>query len=576
MSGPVTPHAIGFGQRWSATSPDGAPTDHAAADEGYTSTRFVLPFQPRLCRCANPGPSIGRFRVAQESDWILENKRGREWYLTAEMRRALFERVHWHVWDDDQRFAPDTVGNNHDTRLKRFEIESLDGTTVHLAIRPPALLLFEAGAPDPKDGTADLLKSGFLVIELLYLSENDLGPRLDDVLMINELFRFRACPWDQHFKDFGKQMKAFGSYGPVKDDGPDKDQCYLGRWLTWLQDVEVAGLGRLRVTKEDLEIYADSRAFTCARVVMPDNELREIIPHAGNPADDSWAAETDAKTGKRSMFGYWVKVLNSDQPERLWKNGYVGFKEFNCTNDSTCFERDWAASRTYRRWEHRSCYYGFNDFSAAMLTGPNSSPPAWQHWERVYFDEILLLLYLRVTLFRFSDRLSEISTKARDQSGDDSSSEWRKSFRSLRRQFTFFENLYQFPLLSNQQQAIELYALARSKMSIDDFYTEVSNEIHGSDALMDAEVGAQRSDRAESLNVIVFAFGSLALIFTAVPAVFNALAGPTYKWLLSFYTFAVSVVVLVAGLLLFGSFAVFLLRWDRTIRARIRRFFDDR
>ena len=44
--------------------------------------------------------------------------------------------------------------------------------------------------------------------------------------------------------------------------------------------------------------------------------------------------------------------------------------------------------------------------------------------------------------------------------------QWRQAFQSLRRDFAMFTNLYEFPLLSNQQQGVEMYEKARENMDV--------------------------------------------------------------------------------------------------------------
>jgi hypothetical protein len=105
-------------------------------------------------------------------------------------------------------------------------------------------------------------------------------------------------------------------------------------------------------------------------------------------------------------------------------------------------------------------------------------PPLWRHFREMYFDQVLLILYIRMVLFRFSTQLSLISAHARD-SHHFSWSDWGEDFERLRQDFALFTNLYQFPLLSNQQQGIEMYALARKCMDVDDLFREVKEEIQG-------------------------------------------------------------------------------------------------
>ena len=117
------------------------------------------------------------------------------------------------------------------------------------------------------------------------------------------------------------------------------------------------------------------------------------------------------------------------------------------------FERRWAKERTYHRWEELGTWYGFNYHSGVMIGPPFNTPhdtPIWRHFRQMYFDTALLLLYIRVTLFRFSRQLTKITSEY-----DITESKSHKVFQCLRADFTTFTIRYQFPLLSNQQQAIE-------------------------------------------------------------------------------------------------------------------------
>ncbi|MBA1332708.1 hypothetical protein QQ73_17050 [Candidatus Endoriftia persephone str. Guaymas] len=133
------------------------------------------------------------------------------------------------------------------------------------------------------------------------------------------------------------------------------------------------------------------------------------------------------------------------------------------------FERTWAKERTYGRWEEWGTWYGFSYHSgAALMKAPDRPPNTVEHFSRQYFDIALLLFYLRVTLFRFSAKLGSISEQGLT---DD-------NFRAIREQFAHFTIRYQFPILSNQQQGIELYEKARKYFDLEDLYKEVKAEIH--------------------------------------------------------------------------------------------------
>ena len=69
---------------------------------------------------------------------------------------------------------------------------------------------------------------------------------------------------------------------------------------------------------------------------------------------------------------------------------------------------EWAAERTYRRWAHYGTLYGYTYHSGTMLSGPSYEPPTCQHFKEFYFEQALLMLYIRVGLFRFSKELTSL------------------------------------------------------------------------------------------------------------------------------------------------------------------------
>jgi Mg2+ and Co2+ transporter CorA len=119
----------------------------------------------------------------------------------------------------------------------------------------------------------------------------------------------------------------------------------------------------------------------------------------------------------------------------------------------------------------------------------------------MYFDMFLLLLYVRVTLFRFSTQLTVISKGARGQQGDNIE-KWSEEFEKLRWQFALFTNLYQFPLISNQQQGLELYALARKCLDVDDLYKEVQSEVRSSHEFILQKQQQRQSETTTRLTMV--------------------------------------------------------------------------
>ena len=175
------------------------------------------------------------------------------------------------------------------------------------------------------------------------------------------------------------------------------------------------------------------------------------------------------------------------------------------THGSTAFERDWASKHTYHRWEEQGTFYGFNYHCGAMLGPPLQTPPLWQHFGQMYFDQTLLLLYLRVGSFSFSRQLSRISVQVRDRTAANEKAgleKWRQAFQSLRRDFAMFTNLYEFPLLSNQQQGVEMYEKARENMDVGQLFREIQEEIRSSHEYLEMQAGQEQTYMSTRLTVV--------------------------------------------------------------------------
>jgi hypothetical protein len=354
------------------------------------------------------------------------------------------------------------------------------------------------------------------------------APCLDDVLVLNELFRYFQRPYERHSRPPEKHGNRDHNYGRALAELP-VDWCegetsvaealkgvntgyegYLRRW-EWMLECPVEWAGELwrfvpekwieatrcwvgyeprsdgaagvtalgssrgEQASEDPDaspphgwlLYADNRAYVWTCVVTKHEGLLQRVKGLKAPE----------KPMGRDL-GYWLRLVNMDPlaPEVV-----------TCTS----YEAEWADKRTYRRWAHYGALQGFNYHGGAMLTGPCDEPPTWRHFGAMYFDQALLLLYLRVTLFRFSHDLYRLSALARKcHDNERALEELASDFAALRLDFALFTNLYQFPLLSNQQQGIELYSACREQMDVQDLFEQVKSEVEATHEFL--ELRAER------------------------------------------------------------------------------------
>ena len=488
-----------------------------------TFTRFILPFSWSLSPCteAKSGPA---FREAAAQDWIhaataagvnpesVSSPKFLDWarrrYLTEETDGLLFKRAKWFILDEEQS----------DGVWKKMTVESNVGVSYDVFLRPPALVLFEMSKALSCTGTDSVFQTGFLLHEAFF--NRDKPPSYFNLLRFNEIFRYIRCPFRDHavslsaseLTSMAREATGTTARSELTDWKPDQlDSLYNWRWeklfshSVLIQETEYQLRACETKNEDEARIFPswlvnpDDRAFTATFAVLDNQTRSQNDKGPGELIARSFTAGVSlSKTGPE---GFWVKLLNVDRP----KPG-----DADTLGDASLFEIAWANERTYKRWaEGSDCtLYGYCEHAAAVLTQAtrgdgrqvpvHGEPELSLHFGQMYFDVTLLLLYVRVSLFRFSRWLSGISSDARD--GKQDYKEWKRSFDQLHQDFMLFENLYQWPLLSNQQQHLEMYEIQRRSLDIEDLYEEVRREIESSDELLDREADEELAEAANRLN----------------------------------------------------------------------------
>lgn len=522
-------------------------------------SRFVLPIPYSLRPAESPRNEEDFCWVeAKGEDWIHTTIPGapgfgRRDFVTRETHAILHERAKWFVLRGQSKSESRTIDFSSGTSYFTFDFFPDAGRknagsdrprAVPVCVRPPALVLFEwpesgHSRRSPSEGN-DLLQIGFVIFETYFQEQEGCPVFMEDILALNEYFRycqrnFNPWNWLHAMADmpvrFSEAAETVGKLGLVKDSNTGKVNPSKGaadlifeRW-NWLVQRPLHAVSsrsaqawfQLQPLKEEQTatqwakhrpsfsqedpgwlLHADNRSFvwTCAIADSP-ALLDRIQSHERPATDDPWEGS-----------GLWIKLLNVDLPPS--NSGSKRLSIGACTP----FERQWVSTRTYLRWAHSGVLYGFNVHSGALLSASEATVPIWRHFGDHYFDQLLLLLYLRTALFAFSWRLFQLTAQVRDKGGeiDLATDDFQREFESLRHDFALFTNLYQFPLISNQQQGLEIYALLRRQLDVEDLFEELASEIHQSDEFLAAYRGRRQSDAGLNLSAV----GTLtAVVFVA-------------------------------------------------------------
>jgi hypothetical protein len=454
-----------------------------------TFSRFVFPFAYRLEKSNEQLQGLF-YRVNDDSIHPRRKK-----YLTNETALVLFERAKWFEIDTQAWQKTPWETNAITVTLKNgdFKIKML----------PPALVLFEFAEPR-QTAESNTLETGFLYVDMYFPEQSPL-PTFDDVLLFNELFRYFDMPYAGHVAAYKKCLKDIpieypvnnGHYRKLNDADCNAQESYFVRWLNFLTipvrhnddyytlipdaciDAAENWIGSSKLSKESCLVHVDNRCYvwTAALINGGGCALNQAFNNPPKPNAEL----------QPHHYGHWLKLLNIDAPNDMPKNTHKSI---------SAFEQEWVEARTYKRWQHKGNWYGFNNHSGVALLDCSQETHLCLVFREQYFDQTILLLYLRTTLFSFSRKLSFI---IHDQQRQNENSQWLEQIGQLREEFSRFAILYQFPSLSNQQQAIEMYVLARACLDIDELYREVQVEIANTHDFLEQ---AKANELGEAANII--------------------------------------------------------------------------
>ncbi len=462
-------------------------------------TRFLLPFSYSLQPIEDHIQIGSAEELYFKSFSTREFDRERKLYFTSETANVLYERATW-------ARVPETAWKRNPGRCGPFLFTPANSAAaIQVTLAQPWILLFEE--PHHPAHTHALLQHGLLILEAQFSETAGQCPSLDDMLEFNDLFRFVDNPYEQHAENFARSLADFPADfqngKKIKDCDTTSYFClYKKRWLSLLgipllhhgtryrlhsaqvlaDEVNNDHSGHLSCENRKCLTYADNRTFVWTCALLDAGALSLAKRYGGNVAEP-WS------------FGHWLRLLNVDAPEKTPARTHCSV---------TGFERQWLQERTYQRWAEQGTYYGYCYHSGAMIAPSWQSPPLWYHFGQMYFDQILLLFYLRISLFTFSRELTNINQ-------ENNTAELRKSFKRLRRSFAKFTNLYQFPLISNQQQGIEMYDIARKSMDIDELFRDVRDEITSTHDFLEMEATFQLGKKANYITWIGLFIAIIAL-----------------------------------------------------------------
>ncbi len=446
-------------------------------------------------------------RMEERAVWDEDDEAKLVWrlqYFLPETNMVLFDRAKWFELRSECAEADSqspVAGIQWPTKLTLNN--GID--SIPLKVHWARLALFEwpEGLEKAAVKRRTFARNGILAIKVGFDPESH--PSMHHLLALNETFRYYKIPFLRHPDVCFKRHEFLeGLPGPAEDE--HLSASYHAMWENLLSLPLRKGEGCFSLFPEKWKVGARQQAMAEAQgqalptaekllasplVEIPDNDVSKEGEGTWDIYPDNRAfVWTCADIKKRSEDGPWPtfeeEVASSALRESLYTLNWHALLDVDATPSPVDpFRYEWLRDRTYRRWASTGSLYGFNNFSVALMG--NLYQPAPAHFERMYLDMGMLLLQVRTSLFRASQKITR-DTKDRLANPK---KKWQDHFRDFRDSFAAFVNLYQFPLLSTQQQAIEMYVYLRKWMDVDDLFAEVKSEIESTHEMVELQADKQ-------------------------------------------------------------------------------------
>lgn len=466
---------------------------------------LILPFAYSLSAIAASNGATPRWRELTPSEEDQgahqSDQAARVRYFTNETAQALFgPRTKRFRLDPATPTSPiptrQAVPTENDQHVHGIPVGSFE-------LMPPELLLFEF---DPKEKPNDNpMRVGLLQLKFRVTNPDTI--HLWQLCRFNELIRFFKLP----FKEKGRFPLLHWLLPWLGNIAATTDNIAEPWFLLLAQQLELPGGGHCKlfpanwysngmkwVRGEDTNyqphpmIFPDDRAFVWSAAV---------VPSLGPGVEGAACLDQQAPENTRG----WLALLNVDDASSDSKLMEPLTKAFEAT---------FVQNHTYMRWAPFSLY-GFTPHSGIALLPAWAEPPLSEIFERLYFEQSRLLIYLRSALFSFSRRISIISSEMQQKRL--TIHQPANKFIDLEKEFSIFTNLYQFPMLSHQQQGVELYDLQRKALGVNELFREIQQKIHHMDEMLD-----RRHDR------IIRNVGAIFTVVTIVGALWSDLGFADY------------------------------------------------
>lgn len=196
-------------------------------------------------------------------------------------------------------------------------------------------------------------------------------------------------------------------------------------------------------------------------------------------------------------------------PDPMSKNPLSDFDTKHCY-DATCEKRDPADWPSTRYMSSGSNFVVTGDARNEFFV--NADYGLLNSFRHQHFMLFLIAHFQKAALMMFSDRLAEAVNRL-DVRDPRAVLAFRAATRQALETFLRFTHRYWFHVVSNQQQAHDLFALCRDHLELDTLYEDVRQEVQEMSQFLENEAMRRQNESVSRLTVVT-AFGLIGTVAT--------------------------------------------------------------
>ena len=259
-----------------------------------------------------------------------------------------------------------------------------------------------------------------------------------------------------------------------------------------------------------------------------------MFVHAYFSVDKYYHSEKEAANGRKTALPtanyYFIKTLKKafanglenqeiNEALKLWYQMiFLDWQGPSCHNPRLM--KKLLEESTYVRWSDYGGFTGFSRFSSVMISDINQAGYIYNHFQSMYYQIAILLLFYRGAILNFSDRSEKLSNCIHElHHGGAHNCKEQKALKKilqeadrLNKEFLLFRNKFWFREVTAQDQGIEIFDLWSKRMRNPELMRDVESEINTLFEFIDSLNEKNISKKINILTIIGGLFLPIALL----------------------------------------------------------------